>query len=143
VDAVPLLEDCTRGVSHNLEKYFRADSAFCNEDVQRACLRLGYRFTITAHENMGWMADKEQITNWTPWVWSEEDVKKAHKRGQEFPKCELGHYLYQPSWSESIRFTIVVIRTQSSDLSLLSQEWDHYAVMTNFNMFKTTSQIRM
>ncbi len=143
VGAEKLLEDCTVGLSYSEEKYFRADSAFCNEAVLRACLRLGYRFTITAHENMGWMADKNEITDWTPWVWSKEDREKAGKRGQTLPECELGHYLYRPSWSDSLRLTVVVIRTKSQDLTLLNEMggiWDYYAVMTNFNLFWRTGQ---
>ncbi|HAR42073.1 MAG TPA: IS1380 family transposase [Bdellovibrionales bacterium] len=143
VGAEQLLESCTTGLSHNDEKYFRADSAFCNEGVLRACLRLGYRFTITAHENMGWMNDKNEITNWTPWIWSEADVKKAEKRGEKLPECEVGHYLYRPSWSDSLRFSVVVVRTKSQDLPLLNQMggvWEYYAVMTNFNLFKKTDQ---
>ena len=134
------LEQCSVGLPYGAEKYFRADSAFCNEDTLRTCLRLGYRFTITAHENMGWATDKNQITNWKPWVYSEEDKVRAEKRKKALPECEVGHYLYQPSWSQSIRFTIVVVRTKSSDLTLLSNEWDHYAVMTNFSLFTNTDQ---
>jgi hypothetical protein len=141
--ASALLEKCSRGLTHNLEKYFRADSAFCNEDVLSACLRLGYFFTITAHENMGWMKDKNEITNWTPWKYSDAEQKKALERGKPLPECEVGHYLYQPSWSEQLRFTVTVVRTKSQDLSLLSEMggiWDHYAVMTNFSLYKNSDQ---
>lgn len=134
------LEECSGGLSHFDEKYFRADSAFCNEENQRACIRLGYRFTITAHENMGWNEGKNQITNWTPWVYSEEELKKALKRKKPLPECEVGHYLYQPAWSDVVRFTIVVVRTKSTDLSLLANEWDYYAVMTNWSLYSNTDQ---
>lgn len=89
------------------------------------------------------MEEKNQITNWMPWVWSEKDIKKAEKRGEKLPECELGHYLYQPSWSDTLRFTVVVVRTKSQDLTLLNEMggiWDYYAVMTNWNMFKNTDQ---
>lgn len=137
------LSEISRGLSFNTEKFYRADSAFCNEEVLRTAVRLGYKFTITAHENMGWMKDKNEITNWVPWVYSEEERKKAEKRKSALPECEVGHYLYRPSWSESLRFTVVVIRTKSQDLSLLNAMggiWDYYAVMTNFDLFRQTGQ---
>ena len=134
------LDEVSGGLSFSDEKYYRADSAFCNEEVQRACIRLGYRFTITAHENMGWNEGKSQITNWTPWIYTEEEKLRSLKRKKPLPECEVGHYLYQPSWSNSIRFTVVVVRTKSTDLSLFSNEWDHYAVMTNFSLYSNTDQ---
>lgn len=90
------MEEITSGLTFKDEKYYRADSAFCNEEVMKAALRLGYKFTITAHENMGWWKDKEQITNWTPWVYTKEDYEQAEKRKKLLPECEVGHYLYQP-----------------------------------------------
>jgi hypothetical protein len=134
------LEEITSGLTFKDEKYFRADSAFCNEEVLRTCLRLGHRFTITAHENMNWNEGKNQITNWTPWVYSMDDQVRAEKRKKPLPECEVGHYLYQPKWSDSIRFTVVVVRTKSIDLSLLANEWDCYAVMTNFSLYNHTDQ---
>jgi hypothetical protein len=111
--------------------------------VIETCLRLGYKFTITAHENMGWAVDKEQITNWKPWEWSEEEIKKAEKRKIPLPECEVGHYLYQPGFSDALRFTVCVVRTKSQDLSLMNEIggiWEYYAVMTNFNLFQTSDQ---
>lgn len=35
------LNEVSAGLSHGTEKYYRADSAFCNEDVLRANMRLG------------------------------------------------------------------------------------------------------
>ena len=134
------MEEITSGLTFKDEKYYRADSAFCNEEVMRAALRLGYKFTITAHENMGWWKDKEQITNWTPWVYTKEDYEKAAKRNKPLPACEVGHYLYQPGWSDTVRFTVTVVRTKSVDLSLLSDTWDYYAVMNNWNLFTCTDQ---
>jgi hypothetical protein len=137
------LNEVSAGLSHGTEKYYRADSAFCNEDVFRANMRLGYRFTITAHSNMGWMNDKNQITNWKPWEYSEEEKLRAEKRKRPLPSSEVGHYLYQPSWSDNIRFTVVVVRTKSEDLSLMSEMggiWDYYAVVTNFSLFTNSDQ---
>jgi hypothetical protein len=137
------LDEVSGGLRFDLEKFYRADSAFCNEEVFRACMRLGYRFTITAHERMNWNEGKNQITNWKPWVYDEEAILKAKKRKRALPECEVGHYLYQPAWSDSIRFTVVVVRTKSDDLSLMGEMggiWDHYAVITNWSLFTNSGQ---
>ena len=143
VGAADQLSECSVGLRFNEEKYYRADSAFCNEDVIRTCLRLGYKFTITAHENMGWRTGKNEITNWKKWEYSLEDRIKAEKRKKSLPECEVGHYLYQPGWSDSLRLTVVVVRTKSQDLSLLNEMggiWEHYAVVTNQSTYTHTDQ---
>lgn len=41
-----------------VDRYFRGDSAFCNEEVIRACLLEEAKFTLTAHGNIGWEKEK-------------------------------------------------------------------------------------
>lgn len=142
--SVAMLEQVSRDLRVKDEKYFRADSAFCTEAMFRACMRLGYKFTITAHDGWtNWQTEKEQITDWKPWAWSKDDLIKAEKRKKPLPECEVGHYLYQPSWSDTIRFTVCVVRTKSQDLELLNEMggiWEYYAVITNRNLFTQTDQ---
>jgi peptidyl-tRNA hydrolase len=40
----------------------RADSAFCSEDFIRMCLLMGVKFSITAHGNMGWEKEVNDLT---------------------------------------------------------------------------------
>lgn len=129
------------------EKHFRADSAFCNEDCIRACLNTGAFFTITAHGNTGWESRVGSITNWTPWQYTEEEKKASELRKKPLPEVELGSMLYQPGWSENLRFYIVVKRTRvkQSTLNLFMQQeeqdgWKHYGVITNRNLFEQTPQ---
>lgn len=126
------------------EKYFRADSAYCNEEVLRACLRQGARFTITAHGNMGWESRVNEITNWEAWQYTEEEQKVAEKRKQSLPKAEVGSFLYQPSWNEGLRFQVVVVRTPTEQRSLFDAVgFKHYAVLTNFDLFPEGSRQRV
>jgi hypothetical protein len=126
------------------KKHYRADSAFCNEQVVRACLKHGAKFTITAHDNMKWEAKAQGITNWQPWKYTEEEVKKAHKKDYKLPEIEVGSMLYQPSWSENLRFYVVVKRTkiQTGEQSSLFQQdgWKYWGVLSNWDLFNHTRQ---
>jgi hypothetical protein len=125
------------------EKYYRADSAYCNEEVLRACLRQGAFFSITAHRNMGWESRLKEITNWELWKYSEEEQEIAKVKKRELPTIEVGSFLYQPSWSESLRFQVVVKRTRGvkEEKTLFNPEgFKHYAVLTNIDMFRIGRQ---
>jgi hypothetical protein len=63
-------------LKHGDEKYFRADSAFCNQDCVEACIGVGAKFTITAHGNIGWEQKIGEITEWKPWIWSTEELEE-------------------------------------------------------------------
>ena len=62
--------------------YFRADSAYCHQEVIKKCLSKGLLFTLTAHDGTtGWKSQlEEQSLDWQPWVYSEETLQKAHKK---------------------------------------------------------------
>jgi hypothetical protein len=123
------------------EKYFRADSAFCNEEVMNSCIRTGSFFTITAHGNLHWENQIPKITNWEPWKYTEEEIRDAEIKKRRLPEIDVGSYLYQPSWSENLRFQIVVKRTKTPDLTLFSQAgYKYYAVITNVDLFKKGRQ---
>lgn len=136
--------------------YFRADSAYCNQDVIKVCLKKGLLFTITAHgSTTGWKdkLEKEGI-DWVPWVYSEDDKRKAAEKGQELSKIEVGRFHWQPSWSdEKLLFPIVVKRTWTPVREKKHQgdlfapdtikelgEWDYYAIVTNFNLAEWSFQ---
>ena len=123
------------------KKVFRADSAYCNEDVIRACLRHGATFTITAHGNINWESKVDQITNWTPWKHTDEEIEWAASKKRKMPELEVGSMLYQPSWSENLRFYVVVKRQRIEQTSLFEQHgWKYYGVLTNWNLFNTPAQ---
>lgn len=121
------------------KKHYRADSAFCNEGVVRMCLKHGAKFTITAHDNIKWESKAQSITNWEPWAWSEEELKKAAKKQAKLPEIEAGSMIYQPSWSDNLRFQIAVKRTkvkEGEQTSLFQQDgWKYWGVLTNWDLF--------
>lgn len=135
VGAAPMLEKIFSALPAEEEKHFRGDSAFCNEEVIRACLLKKAKFTITAHGNTGWEGELSEISSWAPWVYSEEELEKAAGKKRFLPKVELGSSYYQPSWSENLRFACVVKRTWVEGETLFGAgHWKHYAVLTNRNL---------
>lgn len=132
--------------AERLDRYFRADSAFCNEEVIRSCLLEDTKFSITAHGNIGWEVDAKTLSKeaWQEWKYSDEDILESQKKKRALPKVEVASFLYQPGWSENLRFTVVVKRTwkEFSQGSLFegTGHWDYYAVLTNISMYKFTPQ---
>lgn len=123
------------------EKHFRADSAFCNEEIIRACILRGAKFTITMHGNTKWEDRKEEITNWTEWKYSPEEMETSQRRKRDLPKVEVGNFVYRPSWSENLRFFAVVKRTWIEKPDLFGTGyWHYYAVVTNWNLTLATAQ---
>jgi len=142
---VPLIEQCFSGLKFSEEKYFRADSAYCWKDPIETLIRLGVTYTIAAHDGtMGWREHINEITEWQPWIYSEDDRNKAEKRGKKLPLIELGRYHWQPSWAENIRIPVIVKRTWKEPEQLgmleLPGEWKYYAIITNWNLFHHSLQ---
>jgi hypothetical protein len=128
------------------KKYFRADSAFCNEEVIRACMQKKVIFTLTAHGNIQWeeAIAREEIKEWKPWEYTDEEKKAAEKTGVSLPQIEVGSFQYEPGWAPNIRFQIVVKRTWvENSKSPEAPGWNYYAVLTNWNLFYDSPQIVM
>lgn len=128
-------------LDYKQEKHFRADSAYCNEEVIRACLKKNAFFTITAHGNTEWEKRISQVTDWKPWEYTEEEKKEAQKKKKNLPEIEVGSMLYQPGWSENVRFYIAVKRTPVEQKGLFEQSgFKYYGVITNWSLFKNSPQ---
>lgn len=136
-----MIERIFSGLAFRDEKHFRADSAFCNEEVIRACLAKGAKFTITAHGNMGWEPLAYDITNWAPWRYADEEIELAQKKKRELPRVEVGNFVYKPTWSENVRFFVCVKRTWVDKEDLFGEgRWKYYGVITNWNLALHTAQ---
>ena len=116
------------------EKYLSADSAYCNQEIIKTCLSLGVGFTITANQaTTGWENHISEIS-WQPWEYSEDEKTKAQAAKQDLPEVEVGRFYWQPSWSESLRLSVVVKRTRrTGQLSLLDGDWKYYGIVTNLS----------
>ena len=128
-------------LKHGDKKYLRGDSAFHNKKCLLACVRAGASFTVTAHRNSTW-EDKVKlgaITSWVPWEYSREELEKAAEQKIKLPVVELGSFVYQPGWSENLRFYVVVKRTLVKDRQG-NEVWKHYGIITNWNLFRTKLQ---
>jgi hypothetical protein len=138
---VPLIEHCFSGMKFSDEKFFRADSAYCWELPIRTLVRLGVTYTIAAHDGYtDWRSHIPEITEWQPWVYSEQEVQKAAKKKKTLPRVEVGRFHWQPSWSDSLRIPVIVKRTwkepeQLGALQLpMPGEWSYYGIITNWNL---------
>ena len=126
------------------EKYLSADSAYCNQEVMKTCIRLGVLFTITANQaTTGWENHIPEIVKWEPWIYTEEEVDLARERGIRLPEVELGRFYWQPSWSESLRLPVVVKRQKyeaEEQMRLGLGIYKYYGIVTNHALLEWTLQ---
>jgi hypothetical protein len=122
------------------EKYYSGDSAFCNQDVILKLVSRGAKFTITAHENMNWKAHIDEIENWQEWVYTKEEIERAKLKKKELPKIEVGRWYYTPGYAPNLKLPVIVKRTWIEAEDLFGGHWDHYAVITNFDLFQNSYQ---
>jgi Transposase DDE domain group 1 len=142
---VSLIEHCFSGLKFGEEKYFRADSAYCWREPLETLIRLGVTYTIAAHDGTTeWRSHISEVTDWTPWVYSEQEIQMAEKRKKKLPVIELGRFHWQPSWAENLRISAVLKRTwkEPEQVGMLEipGEWNYYAVLTNFDLFHHSLQ---
>ena len=154
-----LLKDTLKQAERRQSKryFFRADSAYCNQDVIKMCLKKGLMFTLTAHDGTTGWKDRlqEEGIDWSPWVYGEDEIARASRRGFELPRVEVGRFYWKPSWAdEKLLFPIVVKRTWkvvrdkqpfqgnlfAPDTIRQLGEWDYYAVVTNFGLSEWSLQ---
>ncbi len=134
--------------------FTRMDSAFCNQNTIKSCLDVGNFFTITANKATTFWHElmNEQGIDWKPWEYDEKELKKFAETNTQAPQIELGRIWWKPSWGEDkLMFPIIIKRTWKSFCKLQdkanteaqlyhsesTQEqggWDHYAVVTNFDL---------
>ena len=145
--------------------FFRADSAYCKQDVIKTLVELGVLFTITAHDGTTNWKELLETTgvSWSEWVYSKEELEKVADKNTELAKIELTRMHWTPKWSEKeeskLVFPILVKRTWNKDReielekkgrqsSLFHDEgfkhedpWDYYAIVTNFPLDLSTEKI--
>ena len=77
---------------------------------------LSYR-SFTAHDGTtGWKDQMDQeYLNWQPWIYTEDESKKAEARKVELPTIDVAHFYWTPKWSKKedkkLVFPIVIKRT--------------------------------
>lgn len=147
--------------------FVRADSAYCHQEVIKTLNSHGVLFTLTAHDGTtGW---KDQLQHeglvWTPWVYSEDEIKKSLARERELPQLELSRFYWTPKWSvrddAKLMFPVIVKRTLNKDkfeelrrkqsqLSLVHDDgymkedpYDYYAVVCNFPLDLSTERAQL
>jgi hypothetical protein len=144
-----MIEQAFRGKKFRDEKYLSGDSAYCNQDCISTCIRLGVRFTFTAHDGWtNWKSHIEDIDDWEPWRFTDEELEQFGARRHRPPRIEVGRFQWRPNWAESLLLTVVVKRTwvtEENDQGLFDTEtaggyWEHYGVVTNLSLYSRTKQ---
>lgn len=147
-DAEELIKQSFGGISFSEEKYLSGDAAYCEQDIIKLCMSMGVFFTLTAnHATTGWEDHIEEIEKWEPWEYTQDETKLAVLKKKTLPQIELGRFLWQPSWSETLRIPIVVKRTwvsyeskKKNQPSLFDESgdgnWEYYGVVTSMPLIK-------
>lgn len=142
----------------------RGDSAYCQQEVIKACLERGALFTFTAHDGITHWKDlfESQGCDWQPWVYSKEEIAKAEARKVELPEIDVARIHWTPKWSVTngakLVFPIVIKRTldkekfeelrrKNEQIRLFHDDgymkedpYDYYAVLTNFPLDLATDK---
>lgn len=93
VGAVEQVRRAFAGFKFADEKYLSGDAAYCFQDLIKACLALGVKFSFTANQaTTGWEDHIASIDNWQPWVYSEAEKQFAAEHGLELLEVEVGRF---------------------------------------------------
>jgi hypothetical protein len=145
--------------------FFRADSAYCKQDVIKALVELGVQFTLTAHDGTtNWKEILEKTgVDWSDWIYTPAEIERAQKSQKELPQIQVARMYWTPKWSEKeeskLMFPILVKRTWNKDreeelkkrgrqASLFHNDgfqhedpWDYYGIVTNFALDLSTDKV--
>lgn len=123
------------------KKYLSADSAYCNQEIIKTLIGLGVQFTITAnHATTGWENHIDEISNWQPWTWTQNEKDRAYNYEIELPEVEVGSFHWRPSWSEGLVLPVVVKRQKAEQTDLFNGGYKCYGVVTNHSLFEQTPE---
>jgi hypothetical protein len=129
----------------DVQHYYRADSAYCNEDCITAAISKGLKGTVTAHGNTGWASHISEIVNWKPWIYTLKEIEKAQEQGKKLPEIEVGYWMYEPGWAPGVEYPIVVKRTPKKEdeeqPSLINDErFKYWGVLSFRGLYPLTPQ---
>ena len=149
VGSAQAIEQTFSGKKFKEEKYLSGDSAYCNQECITSCIRLGVKFTFTAHDGWThWTEHIKDIDDWESWQWTEEELEAFSARKQKPPRIELGRFHWRPNWADNILLNVVVKRTwktEQYDQGLFDEDsaggsWDYYGVVSNISLYSNTKQ---
>ncbi len=129
------------GFKFHDEKYLSGDSAYCYQELIKTCMALGIKFTFTANQaTTMWEDFIPTITNWQPWVYTEEQIEKYQILDIELPEIEVGSFLWTPNWNQSLRFPVAVKRMKKEQADFIHGIYKYYGVVTNMDLTKNSYQ---
>lgn len=127
-----------------VQHYFRGDSAFARENFIRAAQSRSLKGTVTAHGNCRWESHLDEVHNWQPWVYTEEEKQKALKRGRSLPEVSVGYWMYEPTWAPGVKYPIVIKRSlkdENGQTSLFAEDqYKYWGVLSLRGLYPHTPQ---
>lgn len=129
---------------HEVQHYYRGDSAFCNEADLTAAQNKSLKGTVTVHGNTKWEDEIANVYNWQPWVYTLKEIQKAKELGRDLPKIDVGYLMYNPGWAPGVEYPIVIKRTPKTDnpqtTLFADQEYKYWGVLSFRGLYPQTPQ---
>jgi len=127
-----------------VQHYFRADSAFAREDFIEAAQSRSLKGTVTAHGNCKWESYIDEVSNWRPWVYTEDEIKKAASQGRSLPELSVGYWMYEPTWAPGVKYPIVIKRSfknNNEQTTLFAEDqYKYWGVISLRGLYPQTPQ---
>lgn len=121
--------------------HVNGDSAYAFEEFIRVCTKHQASFTIAARGNMNWESHIEEITNWTAWEYSIQELERFKKKNKPLPQRYLGRWHWTPSWAENLKFPVIIKKEWKPDPEFPEAgSWHYHGVITNEDLFKHSYQ---
>jgi hypothetical protein len=109
------------------------DTAFLTEGVIRVTQSNHATFTIAAPRTILWHNHLEQM-EWTPWEFSEEQIKKLKRKKMTPQETLLSRWHWSPSWSKGmLKFPVIIKKEWRPDdvMGEACGSYHYHAVCTN------------
>ena len=109
------------------------DTAYLTEEVIRTAQSNHATFTIAAPRTILWQNYLEQM-EWTPWEYSEEQIKKLKRKKMTPQERFLSRWHWTPSWSkETLKFPVIIKKEWRPDevMGEACGAYHYHAVSTN------------
>lgn len=118
------------------------DSAYLTEDNIRTCQANHSTFTFAAPKTIQWHEHLDKV-DWTPWEYSDEQIKKLKRRKATPQECLLARWHWSPGWADKKLVFPVVIKKEWRPDEVMGQacgSYHYHAVATDRDLSKASYQ---
>jgi hypothetical protein len=119
------------------------DSAYGFEEFIKILQKHHASFTIAARKNIPWEAEISNLkdSDWVKHEYSEKELKKFEKKKKIPPQKFYARWHWRPSWSEILRFPIIIKKEWKEDPVFENcGSFNYHAVITNEDLSTNSYQ---